>query len=61
LLELRLDNLALRQQLAFLRRSVSKLLKLTPADRIFWVGSLENVSNQGLATAHLRLAGYPDI
>jgi hypothetical protein len=32
------ENLALRQQLAVLRRSSPKRLKLTPADRIFWVG-----------------------
>jgi len=36
--QLRLENLALRQQLALLRRSAPKRLKLTPADRIFWVG-----------------------
>ena len=35
--QLRLENLALRQQLAVLRRSAPKRLKLTPADRIFWV------------------------
>ena len=35
--QLRLENLALRQQLAVLRRSASKRLRLTPADRIFWV------------------------
>src|SRR3954447_14530870 len=35
--QLRLENLALRQQLAALRRSAPKRLKLTPADRIFWV------------------------
>ena len=35
--ELRLENLALRQQLGVLRRSAPKRLKLTPADRIFWV------------------------
>jgi hypothetical protein len=34
---LRLENLALRQQLAVLRRSAPKRLKLTPADRFFWV------------------------
>jgi hypothetical protein len=34
---LRLENLALRQQLTVLRRSAPKRLKLTPADRIFWV------------------------
>ena len=34
---LRLENLALRQQLVVLRRSAPKRLKLTPADRIFWV------------------------
>jgi hypothetical protein len=33
--ELRLENIALRQQLAVLRRSAPKRLKLTPADRIF--------------------------
>ena len=33
----RLENLALRQQLVVLRRSAPKRLKLTPADRIFWV------------------------
>ena len=36
--QLRLENLALRQQLAVVRRSAPKRLKLTPADRIFWVG-----------------------
>ena len=36
--QLRLENLALRQQLAVLRRSAPKRLPLTPADRIFWVG-----------------------
>jgi putative transposase len=35
--QLRLENLALRQQLVVLLRSASKRLKLTPADRIFWV------------------------
>jgi len=35
--QLRLENLALRQQLAVLGRSAPKRLKLTPADRIFWV------------------------
>ena len=35
--ELRLENLALRQQLAVLRKSAPKRLKLTAADRIFWV------------------------
>jgi len=35
--QLRLENLALRQPLAVLRRSAPKRLKLTPADRIFWV------------------------
>ncbi len=35
--ELRLENLALRQQLGVLRRSAPKRLKLTPADRLFWV------------------------
>ena len=35
--QLRLENLALRQQLAVLRRSAPKRLKLTAADRIFWV------------------------
>ena len=34
--QLRLENLALRQQLAVLRRSAPKRLKLTSADRIFW-------------------------
>jgi hypothetical protein len=33
--QLRLENLALRQQLAVLRQSAPKRLKLTPADRIF--------------------------
>jgi hypothetical protein len=33
--QLRLENLALRQQLAVLRRSAPKRLQLTPADRIF--------------------------
>jgi hypothetical protein len=35
--ELRLENFALRQRLGVLRRSAPKRLKLTPADRIFWV------------------------
>src|SRR3954447_5098483 len=35
--ELRLENLALRHQLGVLRRSTPKRLKLTPADRVFWV------------------------
>ena len=35
--QLRLENLALRQQLMVLRRSAPKRLELTPADRIFWV------------------------
>jgi putative transposase len=35
--ELRLENLALRQQLGVLRRSAPRRLKLAPADRIFWV------------------------
>jgi putative transposase len=35
--ELRLENLALRHQLGVLRRSAPTQLKLTPADRMFWV------------------------
>ncbi|MBV9200680.1 MAG: transposase [Alphaproteobacteria bacterium] len=35
--QLRLENLALRQQLAVLRRFAPKRWKLTSADRIFWV------------------------
>lgn len=35
--ELRMENLALRQQLAVLRRSAPKRPKLTAADRMFWV------------------------
>jgi putative transposase len=35
--QLRLENLALRQQRTVLRRSAPKRLKLTRADRIFWV------------------------
>ena len=35
--QLRLENIALRQQLMVLRRSAPKRLKLTPTDRIFWV------------------------
>src|SRR3954465_3578994 len=35
--QLRLETLAWRQQLAVLRRSAPQRLKLTPADRIFWV------------------------
>jgi hypothetical protein len=35
--ELRLENLALRHQLGVLRRCAPKQLKLTPADRVFWV------------------------
>jgi putative transposase len=35
--QLRLENIALRQQLTVLRSSAPKRLKLTAADRIFWV------------------------
>ena len=35
--QLRLENLALRHQLTVLRRSAPKRLKLTRADRTFWV------------------------
>jgi len=35
--ELRRENLALRHQLGVLRRSAPKQLKLTAADRVFWV------------------------
>jgi transposase InsO family protein len=35
--QLRLENLALRQQLAVLRRSAPKRPRLTTADRLFWV------------------------
>ena len=35
--ELRLENVALRQQLGILHRSAPKRLKLTAADRLFWV------------------------
>jgi putative transposase len=35
--QLRLENVALRQQLTVLRRSAPKRLKLKPTDRIFWV------------------------
>jgi putative transposase len=35
--QLRLENLALRQQLTVLRRSAPKRLKLTRTDRIFWL------------------------
>jgi len=35
--QLRLENLALRQQLTVLRRSAPKRLKLTAADRLFWI------------------------
>jgi hypothetical protein len=35
--QLRLENIALRQQLTVLRRSAPKGLKLKPTDRIFWV------------------------
>ena len=34
---LRLENLALRQQLCVLRRSAPKRLKLTASDWLFWV------------------------
>jgi hypothetical protein len=34
---LRLENLALRQQLGVLRRSSPKRLKLIASDRLFWV------------------------
>jgi len=35
--QLRLENIALRQQLVVLRRSAPERLRLTSADRIFWV------------------------
>jgi hypothetical protein len=35
--QLRLENLALRHQLVVLRRSTPKRVKLTTADRIFWL------------------------
>jgi transposase InsO family protein len=35
--QLRLENVALRQQLAVLRRSAPKQLKLKSVDRVFWV------------------------
>ncbi|HJY07361.1 MAG TPA: hypothetical protein VJ323_13660, partial [Bryobacteraceae bacterium] len=35
--QLRLENIALRQQLTVLRRSAPKRLKLKPTDGIFWV------------------------
>jgi hypothetical protein len=35
--ELRLENLALRQQLGVVRRSAPKRLRLTKADRAFWI------------------------
>lgn len=35
--QLRLENIALRQQLTVLRRSAPKRLKLKPTDRIFWI------------------------
>src|SRR3954453_18238819 len=35
--QLRLENLAWRQQLAVLRRSAPQRLKLTSVDRLFWV------------------------
>jgi len=35
--QLRLENIALRQQLVVLRRSAPKRLRLTSGDRIFWV------------------------
>src|SRR5690349_7676792 len=35
--QLRLEDLVLRQQLTVLRRSAPKRLKLTAADRLFWI------------------------
>jgi hypothetical protein len=35
--ELRLENIALRQQLGVLRRSARKRLKITRSDRLFWI------------------------
>ena len=35
---LELENLALRHQIGILQRSARKRPKLTPADRMFWVG-----------------------
>jgi len=39
--DLALENLALRQQVAILRRGVKKPT-LTPADRLFWVGLMKS-------------------
>ena len=52
--ELRLENLALRQQLAVLRRSAPKRLKLTPADRIFWVWLRRIVKAEQLSPGIVR-------
>ena len=46
--ELQLENLALRQQLVVLRRSTPKRLKLTTADRIFWLGLRWDWAAQGV-------------
>lgn len=35
--ELRLENIALRHQLAVLRRSAPKRLKITASDRLLWL------------------------
>ncbi|MBV8865258.1 MAG: hypothetical protein JO210_07645 [Acidobacteriaceae bacterium] len=50
--QLRLENLALRHQLTVLRRSAPKRLKLTPADRTFWVGLRRLWKVSGLAAHH---------
>src|SRR4051812_16607284 len=64
--QLRLENLALRQQLTVLRRSAPKRLQLTRADRIFWVwlrrvwggwkSVLMIVSRLGTGTDHRPIA-----
>jgi hypothetical protein len=57
--ELRLENVALRYQLAVLRRSAPKRLKMTATDRLVWVllrRLWSDVAN-GVGRVYLRRSG----
>jgi hypothetical protein len=57
--DLALENLALRQQVAILRRQVRRPT-LTLADRLFWVGAHENLGwVEGLADLGSARNGHP--
>ena len=48
---LELENLAPRHQIGILQRSARKRPKLTPADRLFWVG-LSHLARLAFGTGH---------